>query len=263
MEFLKKQLLKIFDLKILIIIGLLILGYFIVNYQLNKIDNLNNKYQTELKLRNALNSDIDSLIDENGDLKQSKKTLQTNINRLNDLNNELSENQKQLLKELKQSNKKREVLAAANMIMSFKIDSLDNIISKGFVDTTNKKIVFKQSTSNLKYHFTVSNVIPFNKNKNVTHKINNIDIPNTQYIEFTYEKDGKKNLYPVSFSVKNTNKYMEVHNIDSYIIPEINPDDLEVGFFERTWLWYQKQSTLAKLGIGFILGGGTIYTITK
>lgn len=255
---------KILDVKVIIIIILIILGYIGFSYYSSKVNKINNKYKNELKLREALNSTIDTLIDVNGDLRLSKKTLQTNINRLNDLNGDLTNNQKQLLKEIKKSEENREVLAAANIRMSFIIDSLDSIISKGLVDTINNKIDFKEKNNkDLKYHFVVSNVRPFDKDKDVTHTIKSIDFPNEQYIDFTYEKDGKKRLYPISFTVKNSNQYMETYNIDSYIIPEINPDDFEVGFFERTWLWYQKQSALAKLGVGFILGGGSVYFITK
>lgn len=259
----KNKIVKIFDVKTIIILILIIIGYLFFQFQTNKLKSIKNKYQTELNLKNALYDDIDSLFNVNGELKLSKKTLQSNIKRLEELNNDLSLNQKKLLNKIKESEKDNEVLAAANIKMKFVIDSLQNINSKGEIDSINKKIFFYKKTSDIEYNFIVNNVIPYNKNIDVTHTINKLILPNEQYIEFTYKKDDKINLYPVSFSIINTNKYMKTYDIDSYIIPEINPRDMDVNFFKKTWLWYQKQSSLAKLGIGAILGGGTVYIIRK
>jgi hypothetical protein len=49
---------------------------------------------------------------------------------------------------------------------------------------------------------------------------------------------------------------MKTYDVDSYIIPEIDVKDMEKNIFRRTWDWYERQSTLVKIGIG--VGGGFI-----
>jgi hypothetical protein len=250
-----------FDKKVIIIILLIVIGWFVVSLQRQRIREMKNKYETEVKLRNAISSKIDSVENKNGELVLSKKTLQTDIKRLTELKNNLTENQKKLLFEIQKKNKKNKVLAAANMEMSIIIDSLNKVISNGKIDSINKEINFEDSTKYLEYNFNVTNVIPYNNDKPVKHVINYLEFPNTQTITFDYDKDKRKDGYPISFNIKNTNKYMKVYDIDSYIIEEIDVDQIETNFFDEIWSWYNRQTTIVKLGTGFIIGGGTVYIL--
>lgn len=244
--------------KTAIIILLLVVGYGLFQYQVNRYRKLNNKYQTEVSLRDAMQDTMRTYINKHGEVVDEKLTLQGDLKRINQLYNNLSENQKRLIDRLNNSERSRQQLAAANLRMKFEIDSLSNIISIGVIDTISNTIKFKEETPDIKYEFIINNVKPFNLNKNVEHRINSLILPNEQFIEFTYDDKEKRDNYPISFSVINTNKYMQVYDIDSYIIPQINPDDLETNIFQRTWKWYQRQSTIFKLGIGggigFIIG---------
>ena len=245
-----------FNKKNLIIVVLTLSGYLLFTFQLNRYNNLNDKYDTEILLRNAMQDTIKTYDNKYGEVVDEKLTLQGNLKRINELYDKLTDNQKELVDRLNNSEKDRKILAAANVKLQFEIDSLRKVISAGVVDTLEKTITFKENTPEIRYEFVVSNVLPYNKNINVEHKINYLYIPNEQSIEFHYDKNKRKDNFPISFSITNTNKYMKTYDIDSYIIPEIDVKDMEKNIFRRTWDWYERQSTLVKIGIG--VGGGFI-----
>lgn len=245
-----------FNKKNLIFVVLILSGYLLFTFQLNRYNNLNDKYDTEILLRNAMQDTIKTYENKYGEVVDEKLTLQGNLKRINELYDKLSDNQKKLVDRLNNSEKDRKILAAANVKLQFEIDSLKNIISVGVVDTLNKTITFKESYPEIKYEFVVSNVLPYNKNIKVEHKIVSLYIPNEQLIEFHYNNKQRRDNFPVSFSITNTNKYMKTYDIDSYIIPEIDVENMEKNIFRRTWDWYERQSTLVKIGIG--VGGGFI-----
>ena len=161
------------------------------------------------------------------------------------MNDKLNDNQKALFKRIKELDNDNKLLAAANIRMKIMIDSLNDVISVGIIDRINNSIDFNYNGEDLKYNFTVNNVIPFNIYKNVEHKINSLEIPNEQFIDFHYV-DNKD--YPISFSITNTNKYINVYDIDSYIIPEIKPKELKLNFFQKTFKKIKDSPTWFKLG---------------
>lgn len=245
----------------LVVLLVLIVSGIIISIQNNKINKIKNQYETEVKLRNAIESKIDSFYNVNDELVLTKKTLQSDLKRLNELKDKLTQNQKELLNEINSKNKNIKVLAAANIKMQIKIDSLNKIITEGEIDTLKNIIIFKDSTKYINYKFKVDNVQPFNDNKPVNHSIEYLILNNEQYVEFNYDDGDKKQSYPISFDVKNSNKYMKPYDIDSYIIEEIDIPDLEKGFFGEIWDWYKNQSTFIKLGTGVFIGGGVVYIV--
>lgn len=250
---------EFFNKKNLIFAILILSGYLLFTFQLNRYNNLNDKYETEILLRNAMQDTIKTYENKYGEVVDQKLTLQGNLKRINELYDKLTDNQKKLINNLNNSEKNRKILAAANIRLQFEIDSLKEVISVGVIDTLKKTITFKENTPEIRYEFVVSNVLPYNKILNVEHKINYLYIPNEQSIEFHYDNKQRRDNFPISFSITNTNKYMKTYDIDSYIIPEIDVKDMEKNIFRRTWNWYERQSTLVKIGIG--VGGGFIIGI--
>jgi hypothetical protein len=76
--------------------------------------------------------------------------------------------------------------------------------------------------------------------------------PNTQKIDFQW-KDNRKEGYPISFSVINTNPYFKVTDIQSYIIPEIIKSELKPNIWQKIG---QRSKTLGGKAVIFSVGVG-------
>ena len=245
------KLIKKIGFKNIIIVFILIISFLYIKIQYNRYNNLNDKYVEEISLRDAIQDSLSVYINKYNEIVVQKTSLQADIKNIENLNYKLSENQKTLFKRINYLDKNNKVLAAANIKMSFIIDSLEKVISVGVIDTLNNNIVFEKNNKDIAYQFTVTNVIPFDKNLDVEHKIDKLKLPNEQFIDFHY---NKKNDKVISFSIINTNKYMKVYDIDSYVIPEIKTEELNLNFFQRTYKKFKEGSILMKLGVGCVGG---------
>lgn len=241
---------------IIVFVILFFVGGLVFQYQNNKIKNIKEQYNSEIKLRNALQDNIDEYVNKNGVLVQEKLTIQSDLDRVKELNNYLTENQKLLFKKIGEANKNIEILAAAHLRYLFVIDSLEKIIAKGKYDDSTKTILYTFENKDIKFNFLAKNVMPFDITKDNEGELKSLVIPNEQYIQFFYDKKDKRNKYPISFSVSNSNNYLKAYDIDSYIIPEINKEAVNKNFFQRTKDWFNRKSTLLKFGVG--VGAGII-----
>ena len=84
----------------------------------------------------------------------------------------------------------------------------------------------------MQYDITAINAKPVDTLLKTKLLFNNLSLPNKQYIEFKW-KDNKKEGFPISFSLSNSNIYFKVYDVDSYIIPEIKKEVLKPNFWQK------------------------------
>ena len=89
-------------------------------------------------------------------------------------------------------------------------------------------------------------------------------LPNEQFIDFHWN-DNKKEGYPVSFSVTNTNQFFKTIDIDSYIIPNIDKEVLDPTGWQKFTKWTVKNGKIIiTVGVGAAAGAGiTYYLLTR
>lgn len=244
--------LKSLTIKTIAIIVSVILIFLVFNISCNRIKNLNNDLKYQEKLVGALTDTMRQYKDVNGNLISEKKTIQADLDILNDKNIKLTNSQRELLERVKKLNKENKVLAAANVELRARIDSLMGII--GIVDTIHHTINFPYNNSDLVLDLTVENVVPYNKSKETYLNINNITLPNKQAITFQWNND-KKNGYPISFTVTNSNKYFQVQNIESYAIPGLDKNQISPTKWQK-FMKTLKNGGKYGIAIGIGVAGG-------
>lgn len=256
------------NLVTLILAGLVILlgiGFGVMIY-INKTTKLKDKIENEVKLRNALIDNVKFYQNKEKEWVAEKLTIQTAISNLSKMKNDLTESQLELLNRMKETNKQYTLIAAALIKQNIKIDSL-LLEGETEIDTVNKEIRFydtyKDSSKTMTYDFRVKNVMPSSLIKMPKLLIDSLSIPNTQYIDFKWKND-KKVGYPVSFSITNSNGFFQTNNIDSYIIPEISKEQLNPNFWGKIGNFFIRSGdVIICVGIGGIIGAGTVYFLTK
>jgi len=241
---------------------LLILGMWVQN---TIVKEWKNKYQTEVKLNNALNDTIRFYKNSYGEVVAEKLTIQESIKNLEKMYGQLSDSQKELIIRVKELDKKSNTIVAALITANVGITNL-MLNTKPVIDTTNKKITFgdlyKKTIDSVNYEvlykFVVGNVLPFPQTAIPTLFIDTLQFPNKQFISFSY-KDDKKNGNPISFSVSNSNGFYKTIDINSYAIPTINTEP-KSKFGE----WFDKNGKkIIYIGAGIATGAGGVYLLTK
>lgn len=256
---------KIYTNERLIIVILLILFGFGVNYHFNKRSQGEKKYEAELKLREALQDSVKTYKTKEGFFVSEKRTLQGSLGELTAENVGLNENQKALIGTINNMNNEwkseKEIWAAARIEYNSLIDSLNVFIAGASnVDTTQNLVTFTQpdTTQNFVYDFDIYNVRPYPTNKLPEIKINLLDFPNTQSITFTFDKNERKD-YPISFAVINTNPYFRVNNIESYAIPSIDKDLVNPTGWQKFGAWFKQTGKYIAVGAGGIALGAVAF----
>lgn len=256
------------NLVTLLLIGviLLLLIVFGWNIYINNVNKLEDKIETEVKLRDALLDKVIYYQNKEKEWVAEKLTIQTSIKNLENINGKLSSNQKELLNRISEINKSNNIIAAALIQTQVKIDSL---IHKGSttVDTLTKKITFsdsyKEENKEVYYSFVVKNILPSPITAKPVLLIDSLHFPNKQFIEFHWKNDKKKG-YPVSFSISNSNGYFKTIDVDSYVIPQISKEKLNPNGWQKIGNFFIRNgNTLMWIGIGGIIGATTVLLITK
>jgi hypothetical protein len=232
----------------------------------NKIDKLETKLATEIKLKNALVDTVHTYQNKQKEWVTEKLTIQSTIKNLEKSNTQLTQDQKQLIATVKELNKNNTVIVAALVKMQVKIDSLllDGNVT---VDTTKKQVSFKDEyvldKKIMKYDFTIGKVVPATIGVKPTLFITSLEFPNTQTVDFFW-KDNKKEGYPVSFSVANSNDFFKTVNIESYAIPEINKEQIKpTGWQKFTGFFKKTGDKLVYIGVGVGIGIATYAVFLK
>jgi hypothetical protein len=210
----------------------------------------------ESNLRKALSDTLHHFQTKEGDWGVEKRTLQTDISTLKDKNLNLTENQKALVKEVERVNKNATTIAAAIVQLTAEVKGLKNDKPVAQTDSSVQfapKIGDTGYNPNFIYDISVFNVKPFELKK-PSLLISNISLPNTQSINFNW-KDDRKEGYPVSFSVINTNPYFKVNDIQSYAIPELKKQELKPNFWDKVGKFSKTTGgKIVFVGIGFAAG---------
>jgi hypothetical protein len=247
------------------VIAFLLFGGSIKLYQ-NKVDNLKDKLETEIKLKDALMDSIRYHKNKYNELVAEKLTIQETIKNLEKINGQLTASQKELMRRVIELNDKNAVIAAALVQNQIIIDSL---IHQGqtTIDTTKKTINFndnyKEGKKEFSYSFTIGKVLPAYMNEKPTLRIDSLYFPNKQFISFQWKKVKGKN-YPISFSVSNSNDFFKTVNLDSYAIPALKKDEIDPNKWQKIGNFFRKNGqTLMYIGIGGAVGVGTYIIMTK
>lgn len=191
----------------------------------------------------VLNDSLHIIKTKNGDLEYSKKSLQNNIKFLQENINTLSDNQKTLVNEIKNN---KNIISAMQTKMEIALSNISNTHSTFVNDTT---IRFSDSTAFLSYNIEISG-IKASSNPDLT--IKTLELPNKQTI--TFEWDNEK-THPVKGTVTNTNPYIKINELDSFIIPEIEKEKIKPTTWQKfKTLTNKTTSKLALVGIGAAIG---------
>lgn len=246
------------NLERIIVVILIVLGIF---HYCDRVEDQNNKYNGEVKLRQALQDSVRTYLDREGNLISEKKTLQGDIKYLQGENVKLNKDQAELLEVIEKINKDRkrnqEVFAAASIRYKKFIDSLNNYVADASeMDTVENTISFtqKDTTSDFQYNIVITNVRQYPKLKTPTINFMEIDFPNKQTVTFNFDKDKRKD-YPISFSVMNSNPYYKVNNIESYSIEGLKKENVNPTGWQKFAGWFEDKSKyLIFGGLGFAAG---------
>lgn len=247
----------------LLIVGLILFliiggGFLLMN---NQKDRLKSELELERKLVAALNDSIQITTNKYGEVVVEKLTIQSTINRLEDLNDKLSNEQRALLNRLQSSENKNNIITAALINANIMIDSL---LHDGDVLVGDSMITFIEANNpNIQYTIDIFNVTPINNNIIPQMSFRNLNIPNTSYIEFFWADDRREG-YPVSFSVTNTNQFLRVHNIESYAIPSMQKENVNPNSWQRFKNWLDNTpGSIGKYVVGGIMGIGIYGILSK
>jgi len=256
------------NLTTLIIAGVILLLAIGGGWKLysNKVAKLNDKVASEIKLRNALIDTVTYHKNKNKELVAEKLTIQLSLKELQKMNGQLTQSEKELTARIKEAEKNSSVITAALIKTQARVDSLLHA-GQTVVDTTKKTVTFTARYVNDKkmfnYGFTIGNVLPFNPKLKPTLRIDSLFFPNTQFVSFNW-KDNRKEGYPISFNVSNSNGFFSTVNIDSYAIPELNKTEIKPNFWKRVGNFFSKSgNNLIYIGTGGVLGAATYWYLTK
>lgn len=267
------------NLGVVILIGLalviLIGGGFTLHSK--KVNKLQNELLAETKLKNALTDTITVYQNKEKEWVSEKLTIQASLKDLEKENTTLTQTQENLLKRIKnvesEKNKLKEekqVIAAALIESKILVDSL---LHQGqtVVDTTTKQVTFTdkyEKTVNdvkytMNYDFIVGNVLPADSLLKPSLMINSLYFPNEQFVNFNW-KNNKKEGYPISFSVSNSNGFYKTVNIESYAIPNLDKELINpTGWQKFKGFFTENGNKLIYIGIGGVAGVGTYMFLTK
>jgi hypothetical protein len=123
-------------------------------------------------------------------------------------------------------------------------------------------VQFVKNDSTMKYDLIVHNVQPIDLELPKL-EFKKFELPNTQFIEFHW-KDERKEGYPISFSVTNSNPYYKVYNIDSYAIPELNKVELKPNFWQKLAKFSKSTGgKIAFFGVGVVTGAVLVNSVSN
>lgn len=246
-----------YTIGVTIIIVLCVVIYFLFNANTN----LKQEIQTEQKLTIALSDSVEYYQNEEEQWVAERLTIQTTFDNFKNLEDKLTANQKVLLEKVENLEKDNHVIAAALIVTQIKIDSLAQ--GDVEVDITNKTVTFSDSTDVIQYEFVAENVLPAYLDVKPTLNVKKLFLPNEQFIDFHW-LDNKKNGFPVSFSVTNSNKYFRTININSYAIPELDKNQLDPTGWQRFTRWSKNNGkVIITVGITATAAAGATYLLTR
>jgi hypothetical protein len=237
-----------FDKRNLAIVVLILLLGFGISYHFYIVSKNKDQIKQEKNLQHALTDTVRTYRNKENQWVSEKLTLQADTKDLKDKNLTLTNNQIDLMGKVDQINKHNQVISAALIQMGVKIDGLANADPIVQTDST---VEFAAHSDSLSYDILISRVKPIGR---PVLEFKKFTLPNTQLVEFHW-RDDRKEGYPISFTVTNSNPYYKVYNLDSYAIPELDKTKIKPTFWNKLGTF--SKSTGGKimfLGIGFVAG---------
>ena len=247
---------------VVLVIILLLLGGGLWKLQRNRINEWKDKYQTEVKLKNALVDTVHYYKNSYGEVVAEKLTLQASVKDLEKMRDQLTAEQQELLRRVKEANKENTVIAAALVEAEAIIDSL---LAQGTVVVNSKDttITFSDTTKNLEYELVVGKAIPVSPTIEPTLLFKHLRLPNTQEVKFEWE-NNKREGYPIKFSISNSNEYIKVNEINSYAIPNLKKEVINPTGWEKVGIWLKKNGKIVGyVAGGVVIGAGGTYLLMK
>lgn len=237
------------------IVVLLLLGIGFMTQRHNKVAN---ELQTEVNLRQALLVDMIVSKDELGRTQAEKLALQSDLETLMKLKNNLSADKQELVNAVIRLDKSKKLITAALVKVQVEVKSIHSDRPTLSTDST---ATFVVATDSIAYEAQVTNV-RIDTAKVPSLVVRNLKIPNTAEISFQW--GDKKEGYPISFTVANSNPLFKVKNIESYAIPELYKAKVRPTFWQGVGLTIKSNKTpfligLGAGGLGVLLLGATLH----
>jgi hypothetical protein len=188
-----------------------------MSYNTQIEDSKKNQEMTE-KLMYALQDSMRIVIKANGEMSYERKTLQAELKDLKKENLNLNANQRFLLSQIEST---KNLISAGLVDISVRLSGMTNTNSNFTNDST---VNFTYNSDSLKYNIDIKGVAKY-KNLKPSMTFNNFETPNKMVVDFKWGE--KKEGYPVSFSVTNTNPLYKVNDIQSYAIPQLDKKEVK------------------------------------
>ena len=240
-----------------IILACLILLLLIGGYALWR--NQTVKYRAELSAannyKNALMSKMKVYKDANGAIWAERTTLQASLTQLRSDTALLSKDKKELLRQILQTKNEKSIISAA--LIETKVRAKVIYITKPS-SVTDSSVAFLTKTDSISFKATVLNVQPI-AHRVPSFRLDSLTLNNKAFVDFKW--GPKKEGYPISFSVTNSNPLFKTVNIESYAIPELSKVALRPTFFKKLGTGIRTYGVT--LGVGAIVGfgvGGYLFT---
>lgn len=221
------------------IISFVLLLFFGIQFHINQTESLTNKYEIELKLREAFSDSIRSYQLKNEVILLEKRSLQGRLKNLQSREEDLNNQQRSLLRTIESLQKERKthksIFAAAQI----------GVLQQQ--DSKNHRIVFTNTDtdSHIEFEIETEHLIS-NGNRPKLH-IKSLDFPNTQTVTFNFDKNERKD-YPVSFSVINSNPHFKAQSIESYVIPNIEKKIVNPNASQKIKNWFKRNRNQLLVG---------------
>lgn len=239
----------------LIIIVIVVIAIFGGGWKLfqNRVDKLENKLESEVKIKNALLDTITTYKNKQGELVSEKLTLQADLKYLKDMNGQLSASQRELLKRIESIEKTNTVIAAALIETNVKLDNIGAIVG----ESDDSSLLFKKKTDDIDFIIRANYSKALNPIIKPTLVFEKFELYNKSLVEFHWKDDSKKEGYPIAFSVSNSNQYFKTANISSYAIPGLDKEIIDPTGWEKFVSWSKKSKNFI-ITVGVAGGAGAL-----
>lgn len=217
------------------------------------------KHKSELKAannyKNALMAEMKIYKDSNGAIWAERMSLQVDLNQLRSDTALLNRDKKELLRRIIRTKYEKSIIAAGLIETKVKTKVIYVVKPSAVTDSS---VTFTAKSDSINFKATVLNVQAI-AHRTPSFRIDSLTLSNKAFVNFKW--GSKKEGYPVSFSVTNSNPLFKTVNIESYAIPELSKDALRPTFFKKLGTGIRTHGV--SLGIGAIVGfglGGYLFT---
>jgi hypothetical protein len=219
-------------------VGLLIalLGLMGYLYHADRVGAYEQQLRGKEHLLSALSDEMRTTRESNGQLRHTKKTLQASVGELERHNHLLTDRQRRLVGQMKHN---KNAFAGALVAMRLEVRGLRGKTTA----TSDTTLLLTHESDSLSYAIQVEGVRPTSAAR---HTLLRLDAPNEQAVAFQW--GDRREGFPVSFTVTNSNPLFKVGDVDSYAIPEIQKQVLRPTLMAR--LRTNRKPFLIGVGVG-------------